>query len=141
MTVQSTRARNVPARNAHNPGGDAQLRVRVRLALRIGLITLAATASLVRHEHAAAAGLPERLTFQSADGVTAYMYKPAAMPEGRVPALVMMHGRGGVYSTLAKGIYDACTLSQQHQMWGRLWAEHGYIALLVSGAFGFVRFL
>jgi dienelactone hydrolase len=136
LTVQSTRARNVPARNAHNPGVGAQLRVRVRLALRVGLMTLAATAYLVRLEHANAADLPERLTFQSADGktmLTGYVFKPAAMPEGRVPAVVMMHGRGGAYSTLARGIYDASTLSQQHQMWGRLWAEHGYIALLVDG--------
>ena len=90
----------------------------------------------VRLEHAKAADLPERVTFQSVDGktmLTGYVFKPALMPPGRVAAVVMMHGRSGAYSTLAKGIYDASTLSQMHQMWGRLWADHGYIALLVDG--------
>jgi len=125
-------------RNADSHGSrvGAQLRMRVRLALRIGLITLVAMACIVRFEHAEAADLPERVTFQSVDGKTllyGYVFKSEAMSTSRVPAVVMMHGRGGAYSSLAKGIYDASTLSQQHQMWGRLWAEHGYIALLVDG--------
>ena len=33
----------------------------------------------------------------------------------------MMHGRAGPYSSLAKEVYDATTLSQRHQFWGRLW--------------------
>jgi carboxymethylenebutenolidase len=80
--------------------------------------------------------LPERVTFRSADGRTdliGYLYVPAQKPTARVPAVVMMHGRAGAYSTLAKGRYDASTLSQRHQMWGRFWAAQGYVALLVDG--------
>jgi carboxymethylenebutenolidase len=80
--------------------------------------------------------LPERVTFRSADGRTdliGYLYVPAQKPAARVPAVVMMHGRAGAYSTLAKGRYDASTLSQRHQMWGRFWAAQGYVALLVDG--------
>ncbi|HKA78629.1 MAG TPA: dienelactone hydrolase family protein [Xanthobacteraceae bacterium] len=51
----------------------------------------------------------------------------------RVPAVVMMHGRAGAYSSRANGRYDAATLSQRHQMWGRLWADQGYVAILVDG--------
>jgi len=51
----------------------------------------------------------------------------------RVPAIVMMHGRAGAYSSRANGRYDAATLSQRHQMWGRLWADQGYVAILVDG--------
>ena len=45
----------------------------------------------------------------------------------------MMHGRGGAYSTAAKGRYDAATISQRHRMWGDLWAANGYVAVLVDG--------
>jgi carboxymethylenebutenolidase len=44
-----------------------------------------------------------------------------------------MHGRAGAYSSAAKGRYDASTLSQRHQMWGRFWAAQGYVAILVDG--------
>ena len=80
--------------------------------------------------------MPERVQFGSADGKTTlvgYMFKPAVAPGARVPAVVMMHGRAGPYSSLAKGVYDATTLSQRHQFWGRLWVAQGYIAVLVDG--------
>jgi dienelactone hydrolase len=92
--------------------------------------------------------LPERVTFQSADGQTTlvgYLFAPADQA-GRRPAVVMMHGRAGAYSMNAKGRYDATTLSRRHQAWGELWAAHGYIAVLVDGfgprgyAQGFPRF-
>lgn len=99
---------------------------------------------------ASAAGAePERVTFLSADGnttLTGYLYKRARPGSGRAPAVVMMHGRAGAYSQLANGIYNASTLSMRHQAWGQLWAENGYVALLVDGfgprgfAKGFPRF-
>jgi carboxymethylenebutenolidase len=79
---------------------------------------------------------PERVTFPSADGKTelvGYVFKPFTMPAPRVPAVVMMHGRAGAYSSGANGVYDASTLSRRHQMWGWLWAERGYAAILVDG--------
>ena len=80
--------------------------------------------------------LPTRVTFPSADGKTAlvgYLYLPTALHAARAPAVVMMHGRAGAYSTAANGVYDASTLSRRHRAWGELWAEHGYVALLVDG--------
>ncbi len=80
--------------------------------------------------------LPERVTFLSADGTTrlvGYVFAPARRTNGRVPGVVMMHGRAGAYSSAAKDIYDASTLSQRHQAWGELWAEQGYVAILVDG--------
>lgn len=44
----------------------------------------------------------------------------------------MLHGRAGPYSSLAKGVYNATTLSKRHKAWGEFWAERGYIALLVD---------
>jgi dienelactone hydrolase len=79
---------------------------------------------------------PERVTFSSADGSTAltgYLFVPPHPVAERVPAVVMMHGRAGAYSTNAKGRYDASTLSRRHMAWGELWAAQGYIALLVDG--------
>ena len=96
----------------------------------------AAAAPVGPIEHAGATESPEPVTFPSADGKTplkGYLFKPATAAAGRLPAVVMMHGRAGAYSTLAKGVYDASTLSQRHRMWGRLWAEQGYLALLVDG--------
>jgi dienelactone hydrolase len=92
--------------------------------------------------------LPEKVTFQSADGhtvLTGYLFTPSDQA-GSHPAVVMMHGRAGAYSTNAKGRYDATTLSQRHRVWGELWAANGYVALLVDGfgprgyAQGFPRF-
>ncbi len=79
---------------------------------------------------------PERVTFLSADGRTelvGYIFKPSGMQAPRIPAVVMMHGRAGAYSSRAGGVYDASTLSRRHTLWGRLWSERGYLALLVDG--------
>ena len=79
--------------------------------------------------------VPDRVTFPSTDGNT--RSSATSTPQGahpaRVPAIVMMHGRAGAYSTLANGHYDATTLSQRHQAWGALGQQHGYVALLVDG--------
>jgi carboxymethylenebutenolidase len=61
-----------------------------------------------------------------------YLYLPAKQ-RAPAPAVVMMHGRAGAYSSLADGRYDAATLSQRHRAWGELWASQGYVALLVDG--------
>ncbi len=82
------------------------------------------------------AATPERVTFLSADRTTTlvgYVFKPAIAPGTRVPAVVMMHGRAGPYSSRANGVYDASTLSQRHKAWAREWTEAGYIAILVDG--------
>jgi carboxymethylenebutenolidase len=113
---------------------------------QIGLLT--AVVIMLSAFCAHADTLPEQITFQSADGrtiLTGYLFVPAGQA-GRHPAVVMMHGRAGAYSTNAKGRYDATTLSQRHRAWGELWAANSYIALLVDGfgprgyAQGFPRF-
>jgi dienelactone hydrolase len=109
--------------------------MRFRIALQVSLMALAATACFGPIDPASATESPERVTFPSADGkttLTGYLFRPATAAD-RVPAVVMMHGRAGAYSILAKGLFDASTLSQRHRMWGRLWAEQGYLALLVDG--------
>jgi carboxymethylenebutenolidase len=104
-----------------------------------GLIALA---SLIASVFGAAAAPPpigplaERVVFASADGHThliGYVFKPEGSHPARVPAVVMMHGRAGAYSSLANGRYDASTLSQRHQKWGHLWAQQQYLAILVDG--------
>jgi carboxymethylenebutenolidase len=80
--------------------------------------------------------LPDRVVFASADGRTSlvgYVFKPEGAHSARIPAVVMMHGRGGPYSSLAHGKYDASTLSQRHQKWGLQWAQQHYLAALVDG--------
>jgi carboxymethylenebutenolidase len=80
--------------------------------------------------------LPDRVTFASSDGKTTlvgYLFKPEGPHSARTPAIVMMHGRAGVYSSAANGKYDASTLSKRHQLWGHIWAQQGYLALLVDG--------
>ena len=71
--------------------------------------------------------------FRSADGQTelvGYLFTPTE--RGRHPAVVMLHGRGGPYSSLAKGVYTVDTLSKRHKFWGEHWAARGYVALLVD---------
>ena len=82
---------------------------------------------------AQAAELPQTVHFPSRDGTTelvGYLFEPQT--PGPHAAVVLLHGRAGPYSSLAKGRYDAGTLSLRHKMWGRFWAEHGYVALLVD---------
>jgi carboxymethylenebutenolidase len=107
------------------------------------------TAAVLPHTGRSADAVAQRVEFPSADGKTklvGYVFMPASLSAPRVPAVVMMHGRAGAYSSLARGRYDATTLSQRHQFWGRLWADHGYIAVMVDGfgprgyAQGFPRF-
>lgn len=68
------------------------------------------------------------------DGVelVGYLLLPAERAP-LLPAVAMMHGRGGAYSTLAKGSYSAETLSKRHRAWGELWTQHGFVALLLDG--------
>lgn len=76
----------------------------------------------------------EEVSFPSTDGhstIRGYLFRPEGVT-GRLPAIVMMHGRSGAYSTLANGVYDANTLSSRHRAWGRLWARNGYAALMVD---------
>src|SRR5215470_12333800 len=114
------------------------------LAVAAALATLAMPAT-----YGLAAETAERVTFLSADRKTTlvgYLYTPEGAHAATVPAVVMMHGRAGAYSSRANGVYDATTLSKRHQAWGRLWAEAGYVALMVDGfgprgyAQGFPRF-
>ena len=82
--------------------------------------------------------------FPSADGATelvGYVFEPGG--PGPHPAIVLLHGRAGPYSSsvnagctlVAPGHESACnaaTLSKRHAMWGGYWAAHGYVALLVD---------
>lgn len=100
--------------------------------MTIATLILGLTAGLSTGD--AVAQQPERVDFPSADGRTAlvgYVFTPAAR-NARLPAVVMMHGRGGIHSSAAKGRYDAATISQRHRAWGALWAANGYVAVLVD---------
>ena len=104
--------------------------------MTIRLLALAAAAYMSIAQAHAQSALPARVTFPSNDGKTTlvgYLYLPQGAHAARSPAVVMMHGRAGAYSTKANGVYDASTLSQRHQAWGELWAAQGYVALLVDG--------
>ncbi len=82
----------------------------------------------------ASAAVPaEAGSFASRDGktqLTGYLFRPDA--PGPHPAVVMLHGRSGPYSSLAKGVYTTETLSKRHKMWGEFWSGRGYLALLVD---------
>ena len=81
----------------------------------------------------ALAATPETVNFASADGkttLTGYLFTPSS--PGPHPAIVMLHGRGGPYSSLRRGTYTAETLTMRHRMWGEFWASRGYHALHVD---------
>lgn len=78
--------------------------------------------------------VPERVVFLSADEQTAiigYLFQPQRLRSG-TPAVVMLHGRRGAYSLQTRGTYGPATLTARHRRWGQLWAEQGFIALLVD---------
>jgi len=77
---------------------------------------------------------PRTVNFLSADGKTnlvGYLFAPAGRPK-TAPAVVLMHGRGGVYSPRAKGNYSSVTMNQQIRDWAQLWSAQGYWALVVD---------
>ncbi len=78
---------------------------------------------------------PETVSFDSADGkvkLAGYLYVPDTKTwPGQRPAVVMLHGRSGVFGSGAKK-YDASTLSARTVMWGKFWAERGYVGLYVD---------
>jgi carboxymethylenebutenolidase len=90
------------------------------------------------------AGTPQTVYFPSQDGKTelvGYLFVPAG--RGPHPAVVMLHGRAGSYSSkVAAGCSlvtrtgrspcNASALSRRHAQWGHFWAERGYVALHVD---------
>ncbi len=80
-----------------------------------------------------AAEAPKEVSFLSADGRTmlrGFVFTPSV--PGPWPAVVMMHGRSGPFSNLARGNYSGATLGMRHRQWGRFWSERGYLALHVD---------
>lgn len=97
------------------------------LAIAIALVQVELFAAAI------AAPAPETVKFASLDGttqLTGYLFSPSA--PGPHPAIVMLHGRGGPYSSLKRGTYTAETLTMRHRMWGEFWAARGYVALHVD---------
>ena len=81
----------------------------------------------------AQAATADTVHFPSADGrtmLTGYVFLPK--DPGPHPAVVMLHGRAGPYSSLKRGQHNAGALSLRHRMWGRFWAERGYLAIHVD---------
>lgn len=79
------------------------------------------------------AGQIKTVHFQSGDEKTklvGYVFEPGGT--GPHAAVVMLHGRAGPYSSLAKGVYTSATLSKRHKEWGEFWAQRGYVAMLVD---------
>lgn len=103
--------------------------------LRVAVIVVGILSLTLALPALAASKEPRTVHFLSDDGTTmlvAYLYRPEGVT-GPAPAVVMMHGRAGPYSSLANGIYDAKTLSKRTKDWAALWAGQGYWALVVDG--------
>lgn len=108
----------------------------MRMKCAVGICLTIATALIASLASAQSARQPERVSFPSADGKTeliGYLFTPEQRSGTRAPAVVMMHGRAGAYSSAAKGVYEASTLSRRHKAWGEFWAGEGYVAILVDG--------
>lgn len=77
----------------------------------------------------------EAVQFAGADGklqLAGYLYLPDAVKwPGPRPAVVMLHGRSGLFSAGAK-TFGVSTLSSRTVLWGRFWAERGYVGLYVD---------
>ncbi|MFJ9449777.1 dienelactone hydrolase family protein [Herbaspirillum sp. NPDC101397] len=94
----------------------------------------------------ASAAPPDTVYFPGGDGteLVGYLFHPPGNAgQQRHPAIVMLHGRGGPYSSnvnaacsrIGRDISSPCntgTLSQRHKMWGEYWAARGYLALHVD---------
>ncbi len=77
----------------------------------------------------------EKVSFLSRDEarteLSGYLFRPTHAVASS-PAIVLMHGRAGAYSSRANGVYDASTISQRHRYWAEYFADRGYFALVVD---------
>ncbi len=95
--------------------------------------------------HSVLAATPDIVKFASRDGKTelvGYLFKPAGVgPVATYPAVVMLHGRAGSYSSNKPGVMSGANLTARHRMWGEFWAGRGYLALHVDsfGPRGFAQ--
>jgi carboxymethylenebutenolidase len=94
----------------------------------LGLVVFSITAFA-----ATVSATPRTVHFESLDHHTqlvGYLWEPSG--PGPHPAIVLLHGRAGAYSSRAKGEYSAETLSKRHKAYGEFWSEHNYVVLLVD---------
>jgi carboxymethylenebutenolidase len=99
--------------------------------LALGVLGLAVLTAACAPAHAQQV---RQVSFPSPDGRTTlvgYLFLPDPAG-GRSPAIVLMHGRSGAYSSTADGDYSAATLRRRDATWARLWASRGYVALIVD---------
>ncbi|MBD0273319.1 MAG: hypothetical protein ICV73_15500, partial [Acetobacteraceae bacterium] len=68
---------------------------------------------------------PATVPVPSLDGTTLPGYHWAPYFSAPAPAVVLMHGRTGAYSSAARGTYDSSTLSRRHRMWGERLSRWG----------------
>lgn len=102
--------------------------------MSLPVLTAILLSSAVQAERADENVQVETVNFPSRDGkstIKGYVFKAQAA-DGARPAIVMLHGRSGAYSSRAQGKYDASTLTARHKAWGAFWARRGYIALMVD---------
>lgn len=112
------------------------------IAVALGALVAASASPVLAQDdvsgstQAASRARGERVTFRSMDEprteMVGYLFRPRRPVQGDAPAVVLMHGRAGAYSSLANGIYDETTLTQRHRYWAEYWAERGYYALIVD---------
>jgi carboxymethylenebutenolidase len=98
---------------------------RLRIALATAAVLLAGPAMAAE----------ETVTFMSLHDhveLVGYLFLPT-QTAAPVPAVVLMHGRAGAYSSAAKGVHTAKTLSQRHRQWAEWWTGQGIAALIVDG--------
>ena len=102
---------------------------------KAGLQPAAGPHTIRSPEQTTAASVPERVSFDSLDRdpvsgkpvvIQALFFKPAGAAGRRLPAVVALHGCGGIYSTV-KSKRD--TLSIRHQMMADLLVAEGYAVL------------
>ncbi len=104
--------------------------ITLRLLSRLIVVAAMALASGA----ALAADKITHVQFPSMDGKTlldGYLFVPTGH-SAKTPAVVMMHGRSGAFSSLANGEYDSTTLMKRHLFWGHHWTDKGYLVLLVD---------
>jgi dienelactone hydrolase len=102
---------------------------------KAGLQTAAGPPPVRGLERKTATSAPERVSFDSLDRdsatgkpvvIQALLFKPAGADSRRLPAVVALHGCGGIYSTV-KSKRD--TLSIRHQLMADLLVSEGYAVL------------
>lgn len=109
----------------------------MKITLTLAALLLSGSSSVL----AQSSTTVREVAFKSTDGKTikGYLFQPAGGGTAKHPAMVILGGRRGIYSSQAGGVYNASTIARRYKAWEEFWVKRNFEVLIVDdfGSFGY----